>query len=131
VCLHNAKAMGHLRKNVDYDPRVCFEVDEPGDVFPYGRFECDTSVAFRSVILFGKVRVVEESEAKRRFFDALMNKYAKDELGRPKGFYPRLDQITLYAITIERMAGKEGALPNASEQWPSLDRTKTPTARPE
>ena len=40
VCLHNAKARGHRRASVDHEPRVCFEVDEPGEVFPYGRFEC-------------------------------------------------------------------------------------------
>jgi nitroimidazol reductase NimA-like FMN-containing flavoprotein (pyridoxamine 5'-phosphate oxidase superfamily) len=129
VYLHNAKAPGHLRTNVERESRVCFEVDEPGDVFAYGRFECDTSVAFRSVILFGKVRIVDEAEAKQRFFEALMQKYAKVESERPKGFFPRLDQITLYAIAIERMTGKETPLPPVSEQWPSMDRTKTPNAR--
>lgn len=84
VCLHNAKAKGHRRSSVDHEFRVCFEVDEPGEVFPYGRFECDTSVAFRSVILFGKIRVVHETEAKEQFFDALMQKYAKAEWDRPK-----------------------------------------------
>jgi hypothetical protein len=130
VYLHNAKAPGHLRTNIARESRVCFEVDEPGDVFAYGRFECDTSVAFRSVILFGKARIVDETEAKQRFFEALMQKYAKIGPERPKGFFPRLDQITLYAITPERMTGKETPLPALSEQWPALDRTKTPNARP-
>ncbi len=39
VYLHNAQARGHLRTNIDHEPRVCFEVDEPGEVFAYGRFE--------------------------------------------------------------------------------------------
>ncbi len=129
VRLHNSKTRGHLRASVDHDSRVCFEVDEPGEVFPYGRFECDTSVAFRSVIVFGKIRVVDETEAKQQFFEALMLKYAKTEWERPKGFFTRLDQITLYAITVERMTGKETPLPDISEQWPSVDRTKTPNAR--
>jgi uncharacterized protein len=129
VCLHNAKTRGHLRANVDYESRVCFEIDDPGAVFPYGRFECDTSVAFKSVVLFGNIRVVDETEDKQRFFEALMQKYAKAEWERPKGFFPRLDQITLYAIAVERMTGKEGSLPDVSQQWPSLDRTKTPNAR--
>jgi hypothetical protein len=73
---------------------------------------------------------VEETEAKQQFFDALMQKYAKTEWERPKGYFPRLDQITLYAIEVERMTGKEGPLPEVSRQWPSLDRTKTPNARP-
>jgi nitroimidazol reductase NimA-like FMN-containing flavoprotein (pyridoxamine 5'-phosphate oxidase superfamily) len=134
--VHNARAHGHLRANVDRDPRVCFEMDEPGEVFPYGRFECDSTLAFRSVIAFGRVRVVEGLETKQRFFEMLMSKYAKDdwakgEGGRPKGFFPRIDQITLYAITIERMTGKETPLPDMSERWPATDRTKTPNARPD
>jgi nitroimidazol reductase NimA-like FMN-containing flavoprotein (pyridoxamine 5'-phosphate oxidase superfamily) len=130
VLVHNAKGRGHLRANVDHDKRVCFEVDEPGAVFDYGRFECDSSVAYRSVIVFGTFRIVEDDSAKRRFFDALLAKYGKPDSGRPKGFYPRLDQITLYAIAIERMSGKETPLPDIAEQWPAMDRTKSPQARP-
>jgi uncharacterized protein len=133
VYVHNTRARGHLRTNVDRDPRVCFEMDEPGEVFPYGRFECDSSLAFRSVIVFGRARVVEELQTKQRFFELLMAKYAKsdwtkDGLERPKGFFPRIDQITLYAVTIERMTGKETPLPGIAERWPSVDRTKTPNA---
>ena len=46
----------------------------------------------------------------------------------PKGFFPRIDIIMLYAVTIERMTGKEQVLPPLSEQWPVKDRTKTPNA---
>jgi nitroimidazol reductase NimA-like FMN-containing flavoprotein (pyridoxamine 5'-phosphate oxidase superfamily) len=42
IWIHNAGVRGHLRVNVDHEARVCFEVDEPGEVFAYGRFECDT-----------------------------------------------------------------------------------------
>jgi nitroimidazol reductase NimA-like FMN-containing flavoprotein (pyridoxamine 5'-phosphate oxidase superfamily) len=57
VWVHNTIARGHFRENVDHDARVCFEVDAAGDVFPYGRFECDTSVAYRSVVGFGRIRI--------------------------------------------------------------------------
>lgn len=131
IFVHNTRARGHLRSNVDHEPRVCFEVDEPGEVFPYGRFECDSSVAYASVIAFGRIRVVEELAARERFFDALMSKYAKGQWSeRPKGFYPRIDQITLYAIAVERLSGKETPLPEASQRWPALDNTKTPNAKP-
>src|SRR5258708_12765026 len=30
--VHNTRAKGHLRANVDHEPRVCFEVDEAGAV---------------------------------------------------------------------------------------------------
>jgi len=45
IWVHNTSARGHLRAHVEHEQRVCFEVDEPGEVFPYGRFECDTSVS--------------------------------------------------------------------------------------
>jgi hypothetical protein len=59
-----------------------------------------------------------------------MAKYANKDWERPKGFYPRIDQITLYAIAIERMSGKETPLPPAAGRWPAADHTKTPDARP-
>ena len=57
-----------------------------------------------------------------------MAKYGKPETQRPKGFFPRIDVITVYAIAVERLTGKEQALPPLSEQWPAKDGTKTPNA---
>jgi nitroimidazol reductase NimA-like FMN-containing flavoprotein (pyridoxamine 5'-phosphate oxidase superfamily) len=129
VYLHNTAAHGHLRNNVEHEKRVCFEVDEPGQVFDYGRFECDSSVAYRSVIAFGTIAIVTDRPAKQRFCEALMAKYGKADSGRPKGFFPRLDLITVYAMTVERMTGKETPQPDVSQQWPAVDMTKTPHAR--
>ena len=129
IFVHNTRAKGHLRANVDHEPRVCFEIDEAGEVFAYGRFECDSTVEYRSVIVFGRIRVVEDLKTRERFFDALMAKYAKRDWERPKGFYPRIDQITLYAITVEHLSGKETPLPEVSQRWPAVDHTKSPNAR--
>jgi uncharacterized protein len=126
VLVHNSAARGHFRANVEHSPRVCFEVDDPGDVYNYGRFECDTALAFRSVIVFGAIRIVEDAAAKTAFFDAFMAKYGKRDSGRPERFYPRLGDVTVYAIAPERITGKETPLPAVSEQWPALDRTKSP-----
>jgi nitroimidazol reductase NimA-like FMN-containing flavoprotein (pyridoxamine 5'-phosphate oxidase superfamily) len=127
--LHTTSARGHLRTNVERDARVCFEVDEIDGVFDYGRFECDSGLAFRSVILFGRICIVTQRERKQRFCEELMAKYAKPETVRPKNFFPRIDAITVYAITVERIMGKEQVLPPMSEQWPAKDRTKTPDAK--
>ena len=128
VYVHTTNARGHLRANIERDRRVCFEVDEQEGVFDYGRFECDSGLAYRSVCLFGRMRIVDDKEAKQRFCEALMTKYGKPETKRPKGFFPRIDVITVYAITVERMTGKEQSLPALAEQWPAKDRTKTPNA---
>ncbi len=130
VCLHTTSTRGHLRANIERDPRVCFEVDEQEGVFDYGRFECDSGLAYRSVCLFGRIRIIEDRTAKQQFCQTLMVKYGKPDTDRPKGFFPRLDAITVYAIAVERMTGKETPLPPLSEQWPAKDRTKTPNASP-
>jgi nitroimidazol reductase NimA-like FMN-containing flavoprotein (pyridoxamine 5'-phosphate oxidase superfamily) len=128
IWVHNTSAPGHFRANVDHEPRVCFELDDPGEVFPYGRFECDTSVAYRSVVAFGRIRVVDVRQVKAAFFDALMAKYARSDWVRPKSFYPRLDQVTVCAIAIERMTGKETPLPSRPNRWPAVDNTRSPDA---
>ena len=130
ITVHNSAARGHFRLNVERESRVCFEVDEPVKVFDYGRFECDTGLAYRSAIAWGRIRIVEDRAAKSRFFDALLAKYGTGTPGRPQGFYPRLDEVTVYAIAVERLTGKHCPLPPLSEQWPALDRTKSPNARP-
>jgi len=128
--VHNTTEHGHLRINLEHEPRVCFEVDEPGQVFDYGRFECDSSVSYRSVIAFGTMRIVTDPKQKQKFFEALMGKYRTAGRERPRGFFPRIGRVIVYEMTIERMTGKEQVLPGVAQQWPALDRTPTPDAQP-
>lgn len=129
VFVHGTSAIGHFRQNVDRDARACFELDEPGEVFDYGRFECDSGLAFRSAVLFGRLAVVSDTATRQRFCERLMAKYRPTGPEREKNFFPRLDHITVYRFDIERMTGKAQTLPAVSEQWPAVDRTKTPNAR--
>ena len=130
VFIHRTSSGGHLAANLKANPRVCFEIDTPDEVFAYGRFECDTGLAYASVIAFGSMRIVEDSEQKTRFCLELMRKYADAGWERPRGFFPRLGEIDVYGMTIDRLTGKQQALPGISERWPALDRTKSPNAKP-
>jgi hypothetical protein len=129
IYLHTA-AGGHFRRNVEHAPCICVELAEMGTVYPYGEFECDTTVSYASVVVFGSVRIVPEPEAKALFFDRFLAKYGDAKWERPKGFYPRLDQVTVYRIEIERITGKGGPLPGTQEQWPAQNLTKSPGATP-
>ena len=126
VWLHNTSADGHLQRNVRHDPRVCFEVSVPGKVFAYGRYECDTSIEYQSVVVFGRAAIVDDRSQKSLFFDALMAKYHGDDPTRPRGFYPRLDGVTVYALTAERITGKAQRLPPPEALWPASDNTMSP-----
>jgi nitroimidazol reductase NimA-like FMN-containing flavoprotein (pyridoxamine 5'-phosphate oxidase superfamily) len=128
--MHGTGARGHLRANIEHEPRACFSIDEPGEVFDYGRFECDSTVSYASVVAFGRVTVVDDTAAKQRFFSALMAKYRTAGAPRPKDFFPLIDQIALYQLAIDRLTGKQIVLPDIAGQWPALDRSKAPNARP-
>jgi nitroimidazol reductase NimA-like FMN-containing flavoprotein (pyridoxamine 5'-phosphate oxidase superfamily) len=128
--VHTAAAHGHLRANIDANPHVCFEADEPGAVFPYGRFECDTGLAYTSVVAFGRIAIAPAEHDKQVFFERFMRKYADAAWQRPQGFFPRIDAVTVYRIELDRITGKRTALPAAQQLWPNLDRTMTPSTVP-
>lgn len=127
IWLHTARSNGHFARNALHDDRVCFEVDEPGEVFPYGHIECDTSVSFRSVVLFGRIRLLRDADQARLFFSLFMAKYApEDSWGREKGSFPRLEATNVYRISPESVTGKAGVLPAAEARWPARNRTLSP-----
>jgi len=130
VWMHNTIAHGHLQSNVRHDPRVCFEVSVPGKVFAYGRYECDTSIEYQSIVVFGRVAIIDDRARKSLFFDALMAKYYGNDSTRPRSFYPRLGGVMVYALTVERITGKEQRLPPSQAQWPAADNTMSPEASP-
>lgn len=122
IYVHNTAARGHMRTNVEGDPRACFEVDEPGPIFPYGPFACDTSIEYRSVIAFGRVSIVQDRAAKGRFYDWFMAKYAGADDGYQRE-YPRLDQTTVYRMDVERLTGKKRAIMTSGVAGRTLGRT--------
>ena len=127
VYLHTTRHPGHFAANVKHCKQVSFEVDEPGEVFPYGNIECDTSVSYRSVIMFGRIRVIEREDEAAAFFTRFMTKYAPpDSWGREIGSFPRLRSTIVYAITPELVTGKHGALPALDERWPARNKTLSP-----
>jgi uncharacterized protein len=130
IYLHTTADTGHFRRNVEHGASICFELAEMGQVFPYGEFECDTTTSYVSAIGFGKIRIETDAAEKARFFDRFLAKYGDPKWQRPKGFYPRLDEVTVYCIAPERITGKKGPLLALSEQWPAKNRTKSPGAVP-
>jgi nitroimidazol reductase NimA-like FMN-containing flavoprotein (pyridoxamine 5'-phosphate oxidase superfamily) len=112
VYLHTGRHPGHFAANVRHCERVSFEVDEPGEVFPYGNIECDTSVSYRSVVMFGRIRILDREDEAEAFFTRFMTKYAPaDSWGREIGSFPRIPATIVYAITPELVTGKHGVLP--------------------
>lgn len=113
IILHTYAGTGHLMANMEANPRVCFEVDEPGEVIATGAYGCNTSQVYTSVICFGTVRFVSERAEKARLAQAFVDRYVK-QLMPERQYNPELnllDRIAVMEIRIDVMTGKQRPVP--------------------
>lgn len=123
--IFHSNITGRLRANIERNPQVCAEVDEMGRYLP-SNVALEFSVQFRSVMVFGDARVLDEPEEARRMLHALIAKYfAPMELG--KDYRPVTDQelkrTSVYELLITSWSGKENWQDRAGQsgEWPPLD----------
>ncbi len=87
--------------------RVCFEASEYGEFLP-SNVALEFTVQYQSAIVFGRMRVLEDVEEKRRALYGLIGKYYPT-LTVGKEYRPITDQelkrTSVYAITIESWSG--------------------------
>jgi nitroimidazol reductase NimA-like FMN-containing flavoprotein (pyridoxamine 5'-phosphate oxidase superfamily) len=81
---------------------------------------------YASVVAFGRIRVVEDAEEKRRALYGLIEKYfPKMRAGREYRPItdPELKRTSLYVIAVQSWSGKRNwpARAEQSDEWPALD----------
>ena len=104
VYFHSAKT-GHKIDAAAREPRASFCVIAQDDVLPE-KF----TTAYRSVIVFGRVRVLEETEEKRAAVEKLALRYAPNvpEADRAAEIDRYWPSLAVLALTPEQITGKEG-----------------------
>ena len=86
------------------NPRVCVEIDEYLGIKSADK-ACDFGSRFRSLIAFGRARIVSEAQDKRRALQLLMEKYS----GKSFDFSEReIERVAIIEIQIEEITGKQG-----------------------
>lgn len=116
---------GRVRSNIESDPKVCFEASELGKMLP-SNIALEFSLQFRSVIVFGTARLIEDADEARRVLSGLIHKYFP-ALTAGKEYREitdkELKRTSVYAIQIEAWSGKENWKDRAdqSEEWLPLD----------
>jgi nitroimidazol reductase NimA-like FMN-containing flavoprotein (pyridoxamine 5'-phosphate oxidase superfamily) len=108
IYLHSAHH-GRKIEMIKGNPRVCVEIDELLGLKRADR-ACDFGSRFRSLIAFGRARIVEDGAAKSRALSLLMEKYA-GEMYSGKSFdfsQQELEGVAIIEIRIEELTGKEG-----------------------
>ena len=70
----HSNIVGRVRANNERHEQVCFEASEYGEFLP-SNVALEFTVQYQSVMVFGKVRVIEGDEEKRRALYGLIDKY--------------------------------------------------------
>lgn len=86
------------------NPLVCFETDELVSVVK-ASLACQFTAEYRSVIVHGMVRFVEDAEEKRIIAGKLIEKYAGDARFEPAS-REKLEEVAIVEIAIRHMTGK-------------------------
>lgn len=66
---------GQKISNLIRDNKVCFEVDEMIRIIPDSEKVCDTNTEFRSVIILGTAKMVEDTTLKNDILQDVVKKY--------------------------------------------------------
>jgi nitroimidazol reductase NimA-like FMN-containing flavoprotein (pyridoxamine 5'-phosphate oxidase superfamily) len=122
--IFHSNIVGRVRANIERHDRVCFEASEAGRLLP-SNVALDFSIQYRSVIVFGTARVLQDPEEQRRALYGLIGKYFPD-MSPGQEYRPITDKelarTSVYAIAIESWSGKENWKEQAhqSDEWPPL-----------
>jgi len=121
----HSNIVGRLRANLERHPEVCFEAFEAGELLP-SNVALEFSQQYESVIVFGKVRILQDEEEQRQALYDLIEKYFP-EMKPGIHYRPIIEQelkrTSVYAMSIESWSGKRNWKEHAeqSDEWPSLN----------
>jgi uncharacterized protein len=116
---------GRIRSNIENEPRLCFEASELGKLLP-SNVALEFSLQYRSVIVFGRARLISDPTEARRVLYRLIRKYFS-AMTPGREFREitdkELKRTSVYAIAIEEWSGKENWKDRAdqSDEWPALE----------
>lgn len=102
IYFHCAKS-GHKLDGIARNPKVSFCVIDQDNVAPL-----EYTTYFRSVIVFGKARILEDEAEQRRALEILALRYSPDDAqGRLREIDKLIERTCLVELVIEHMTGKE------------------------
>lgn len=101
---HSARA-GHKLDAIRHNPKASFCVIDQDQVVPE-----EYTTYFRSVVVFGRMRVLEDEQEKREAIEKLAIKYAPKDSpeNRRRAIDREWEPLCMLEMTVEHLSGKEG-----------------------
>lgn len=110
---------GHKLDAIAGNEKVSFCVIDKDQVVPD-----EYTTYFRSVIIFGRARILNDEEEKRSALEILAKKYSPDhEQGRLQEIVKEFNHVCLIELAIEHMTGKE-AIELAKAKHPPIPKQR-------
>jgi nitroimidazol reductase NimA-like FMN-containing flavoprotein (pyridoxamine 5'-phosphate oxidase superfamily) len=123
--IFHSNVAGRIRSNIEANPKVSMEASELGKLLP-SNVALEFSLQFRSVVIFGTARIINDHVEERKMLYGLISKYfPKMTAGREYREITdkELRATSIYAIKIEAWSGKENWEERAdqSDEWTALE----------
>ena len=122
--IFHSNVVGRIRANSERHDEVCLEVSEFGRFLP-SNDPMEVSLQYRSVVVFGKVRVVEGEEARQALYGLVQKYFPTMTPGEEYRLISDDDlaRTSVYAVQIESWSGKENWAERAeqTDEHPALD----------
>lgn len=122
--IFHSNITGRTRTNLESEPLVCFETSEFGRMLP-SNAALEFSIQYRSVMVFGQAKLIDDPIEKCRLLEKLIAKYFPGL--RPGVEYRPItekerERTFVYAIMIKSWSGKENWQEKAEQiaDWPPI-----------
>jgi nitroimidazol reductase NimA-like FMN-containing flavoprotein (pyridoxamine 5'-phosphate oxidase superfamily) len=122
--IFHSNIAGRVRANAERFPEVCFSTSEHGRLLP-ANVALEFSIQHQGVVAFGRVRILEDFEEKRRALYGLIGKYFP-HMQPGREYRPitdgELKRTSVYAIQVQSWSGKLNWPDQADQsgEWPPL-----------
>lgn len=100
-CANEGRKIDILKIN----PQVCFELDTDHLLKQHPN-ACGWSMYFKSVIGYGKVEIISNTDEKIKGLSVLMDHYDSEGISKPYDFSHLIDRTTILKLTVDSMTCK-------------------------
>ncbi|HJO56518.1 MAG TPA: pyridoxamine 5'-phosphate oxidase family protein [Candidatus Scalindua sp.] len=105
IYFHSAHE-GRKIENIRHNQQVCFEIDKILSIIPGMRMPCGSTTEYKSVIVFGDIRVVVDIDEKTDALNKLIEKYAPEAPRLPHSS-EAADRTNVLVIDVKEITAKQ------------------------